>query len=78
MNYINKCLGTKYDLRKQQLTTWRKILLRAPAAVGLGGALAGMEVKPADKKADDKKADAKEESIDIEKYNSIVEDYNDS
>jgi len=52
-------------------------VVKAAAAVGLGGALAGMEVKPDDKKADDKKADAKEESIDIEKYNSIVEDYND-
>ena len=52
-------------------------VVMAAAAVGLGGALAGMEVKPGDKKDDDKKADAKEESIDIEKYNSIVEDYND-
>ena len=48
---------------------------KAAAAVALGGALASTEVKP--KKDDDKKADAKEESIDIEKYNSLVEDYND-
>ena len=47
-------------------------IVKAAAAVALGGALAGMEVK----KDDDKKADAKEESIDIEKYNSLVEDYN--